>query len=86
MEETQMSGLTPVLTQARNRLETPSVIYALDHCIQKAFQPELCMNHSQTLRLESALGKAPAQGSKVGAAGVRHGALRTVPLIEMTQT
>lgn len=81
-----MSGLTPVLTQARNRLETPGVIYALDHYIRKAFQPGLCLNHSQTLRLESALGKAPARGSTEGAVGGRHGALRTVSMTETTQT
>lgn len=81
-----MSGLTPVLTQARNRLETPSVINVLDHCILRAFQPGLCMSQSQTLRLKSALGKAPAQGSKEGAAGSRHGALRTLQLTKMTQT
>lgn len=31
IDETQMSGLTPVLTQARKRLEIQNVINALDH-------------------------------------------------------
>lgn len=56
IEETQMFGLTSVLTQDKNRLETLSVINALDHCKLRAFKPGLCTSHSQTLRLQSAPG------------------------------
>lgn len=68
IEETQMSGWTPVLTQARNRLETPGVIKALDRCTRKAFQPGL---RPSLLRPSGshAPGVAPAQGRAEGAAG-----------------
>lgn len=76
IEETQLSGLTPVLIQAKNKPETQSVINHLHHCIPKAFQARIHMSHSQTLGLKDALGKSPAQGRKEGSVGAR-GSLRT---------